>query len=480
MTCKPARTPAFRAWRRLKPVSDAAIIVVAFVLAYLLRYDWQWLHQIEPSYYVPFRVYIPSIAALTAILLMVLWIEGAYADGRGRGVFDEGVIVLRSTLLGISAMIVIIFITTPSYYSRLIFGYTGIVCVVLLGVARVIERYIINSLHRKGRGVLRLLIAGGGEMGQSVMRACIARPELGSQVVGFVDDDPDRGSTDIGRLKALGTLDQLPDLIMMHNVDEVVVALPWQAHRRILQVVSACERQGVRVRIVPDLFQLSLSQMVVENMDGIPLIGVGEPQLAAWERIVKRGIDLIVASFGLLLLSPLLGALALAVRIDSPGSPIFKQVRVGRGGKEFTCLKYRTMVQDAEAQLEALRARNEADGPLFKIKDDPRRTRVGKFLRRTSLDELPQLWNVLRGEMSLTGPRPAIPSEVAQYEPWHLRRLDVAPGMTGMWQVSGRSDVSFDEMVLLDIYYIEKWTPWLDLRILLKTVPVALFGKGAY
>jgi len=138
------------------------------------------------------------------------------------------------------------------------------------------------------------------------------------------------------------------------------------------------------------------------------------------------------------------------------------------------------MVRDAEAQLDALRDRNEADGPLFKIKDDPRRTRVGKFLRRTSLDELPQLWNVLRGEMSLTGPRPAIPAEVAQYEPWHLRRLEVSPGISGMWQVSGRSDVGFDEMVLLDIYYIENWSPLLDLRIILKTIPVALFGKGAY
>jgi exopolysaccharide biosynthesis polyprenyl glycosylphosphotransferase len=480
MTCKPERAPAFRVWRWLKPATDALVIVAAFALAYLLRYDWQLLRQIEPTYYVPFRVYIPSIAVLTAILLTVLWVEGAYADGRGRGIFDEGVIVLRSTLLGISAMIVIIFISTPSYYSRLIFGYTGIVCAALLGIARIIERTVINRLHRQGRGVLRLLVAGAGEIGQSIMRACIARPELGSQVVGFVDDDPERGSTDIGRFKALGTLDQLPDLIVEHHVDEVVVAMPWQAHRRILEVVSACEREGVQVRIVPDLFQLSLSQMVVENLDGIPLIGVGEPRLAAWERVAKRGIDLLGATVGLVALSPLLGALALAVRIDSPGSPIFRQVRVGRGGKEFTCFKYRTMVQDAEAQLETLRARNEADGPLFKIKDDPRRTRVGKFLRRTSLDELPQLWNVLRGEMSLTGPRPAIPSEVAQYEPWHLRRLEVAPGMSGMWQVAGRSDVSFDEMVLLDIYYIENWSPWLDLRILLKTLPVVLFGKGAY
>ncbi len=473
-------SPAFRAWRWLKPITDAVLIMAAFVLAYLARYHWQWLRQLEPTYFVALRVYIPSMVALTAMLMLMLWVEGAYGDTRGHGIWDEGVIVLRSVLLGIAAMIVAVFLSTPGFYSRLIFGYTGIFALLLLGTARIVERSVMNHLHRQGRGVLRMLIAGAGEIGQSVMRSCIARPELGRVVVGFVDDDPERASTDIGRFKALGALTELPRLIVEHRVDEVVVALPWQAHRRILEVVRACERENVRVRIVPDLFQLSLSQMVIENLDGIPLIGVTEPRLAAWERVVKRAIDLVGALTALTLLSPLMATLAIAVRLDSPGPAIFRQQRVGRGGKTFTCFKFRTMVQNAEAQLEALRDRNEADGPLFKIRDDPRRTRVGKFLRRTSLDELPQLWNVLRGEMSLIGPRPAIPAEVAQYEPWHLRRLEVAPGISGMWQVSGRSDVGFDEMVLLDIYYIENWSPLLDLRIMLKTIPVALFGRGAY
>ena len=480
MTNKTRRAPAFRVWHRLKPLVDAVLINLAFVLAYLVRYDWQWFRQLEPAYYVPLRVYVPSMAALTAILLLVLWVEGAYASEQGRSTWDEGVIVLRSVILGIATMIVAVFIATPSYYSRLIFGYAGILSLLLLEMARMVEGAVISRLHRQGRGVVRLLIAGAGEIGQSVMRSCIARPELGRQVVGFVDDDPERGTTDIGRFKALGTLDQIPALIAAHKIDEVVVALPWQAHRRILQVVRACESGSVQVRIVPDLFQLSLSQMVVESLDGIPLIGVVEPHLAAWEKVAKRAMDLIGASLVLVLLSPLFAALALAVRLDSPGPAIFRQERVGRGGKTFTCFKFRTMVQDAEAQLDTLRDRNDADGPLFKIRDDPRCTRVGKFLRHFSLDELPQFWNVIRGEMSLIGPRPAIPSEVAQYEPWQRRRLDVAPGISGMWQVSGRSDVGFEEMVLLDIYYIENWSPLLDLRIMLKTIPVVLLGKGAY
>ena len=407
MTSKPVRAPAFRAWRWLKPVTDALVIVAAFVLAYLVRYEWQWLRQLEPAYYVPFRVYVPSIAALTAILLAVLWIEGAYADGRGRGIFDEGVIVLRSTLLGISAMIVMVFIATPTYYSRLIFGYTGIICVALLAIARTIERYIINGLHRQGRGVVRLLIVGAGEIGQSIMRACVARPELGYQMVGFVDDNPERGSTDIGRFKALGTLDQLPDLIVDHQVDEVVVALPWQAHRRILEVVAAVRAPGRarahRARPVP----AQPAQMVVENLDGIPLIGVGEPRLAAWERVVKRGIDLFGAVVGLVVLSPLLGALALAVRLDSPGPLIFQAGARGAWRQRVYLLQ--VPHHGAERRGAASRPYARATRPMgrcSRCSDDPRRTRMGKFLRRTSLDELPQLWNVLRGEMSMMGPRP--------------------------------------------------------------------------
>jgi exopolysaccharide biosynthesis polyprenyl glycosylphosphotransferase len=196
--------------------------------------------------------------------------------------------------------------------------------------------------------------------------------------------------------------------------------------------------------------------------------------------LVKRGLDILGAVVGLTLGAPLLALIALAVRLDSPGPIVFHQTRVGVGGRLFEIYKFRSMRKGAEDELERLRELNEADGPLFKISDDPRLTRVGRFLRRISLDELPQLWNVLRGEMSLAGPRPPIPAEVEDYAEWHRRRLEVRPGMTGLSQVSGRSLLSFDEMVLLDIYYIENWSLWLDLKILLRTIPIALRGDGAY
>ena len=468
------------AWSYLKPVIDLGLLFLAFGLAYWVRYELQWIREVEPAYLVPFEVYLPSILLFMAIQVFVYWLEGAYRRERGRTFFDEFQIVLRGTMTGIAAMIFIVFLATPSYYSRLIFAYTGIATLLLIGIARAIERSVITRRHKKGLGVQRVLIVGAGEIGRAIMRVAVARPELGYQIVGFVDDDPAKAQTDIGRYPALGTTAALPQLLRTHAIDEIIITLPWLSHAKIMEITNQCEQAGVSVRIVPDLFQMALSRVAVENLDGIPLLGIKEPALHDWQIVLKRGVDIVVSFLGLVLLSPLLALICLAIRLDSPGRALFLQTRVGRGGRHFVCYKFRTMYVDAEKQLEQLRDKNEATGPLFKMRDDPRRTRVGRFLRRASLDELPQLWNVLKGEMSLIGPRPAIPSEVAAYEPWHLRRLEISPGITGLWQVSGRSNLTFDEMVLLDIYYIENWSPILDLRILLKTIPTVLLGSGAY
>jgi exopolysaccharide biosynthesis polyprenyl glycosylphosphotransferase len=313
-----------------------------------------------------------------------------------------------------------------------------------------------------------------------VMRTIVARPELGYQIAGFVDDNPEKGQTDIGRFKALGSIDNLVRLIEEESVDEVIITLPWMYHRKIMGIVRECARWQVNARIVPDLFQMSLSQVDVDDLGGVPLIGVREVGFGRGALLIRRGIDIVGAIVVLVLGAPLLALIALAIRLDSPGPILFRQTRVGAGRKLFQICKFRSMHKGAEAEVERLRALNEADGPIFKIQDDPRLTRVGRLLRHTSLDELPQLWNVLRGEMGLVGPRPPLPAEVSRYMEWHKKRLEVRPGMTGLWQVSGRSLLSFDEMVLLDIYYIENWSLWLDFKILLRTIPQVLFGDGAY
>jgi exopolysaccharide biosynthesis polyprenyl glycosylphosphotransferase len=335
-------------------------------------------------------------------------------------------------------------------------------------------------MRTRGVGVDRVLIVGAGEVGRTVMRTMVARPELGYRIIGFLDDNPEKGETDIGPFKALGGLDNLPAVLSAERITEVIIALPWTYHRKILSLITQCERARVRARFVPDIFQLTLSRVDMDDVGGIPVLGVKPVTIRGTSLAIKRVMDLTLAVLGGLVALPCLALITLAIRLDSPGSILFKQVRVGQGGKEFLCYKFRSMREGAEAEQARFMQLNEAMGPLFKIKDDPRMTRVGRFLRRMSLDELPQIYNILRGEMSFVGPRPALPSEVAQYQEWHKQRLEAPQGMTGLPQVLGRSNLTFDEQCLLDIFYIENYSPALDIRILLRTVPAVLSRKGAY
>jgi exopolysaccharide biosynthesis polyprenyl glycosylphosphotransferase len=244
--------------------------------------------------------------------------------------------------------------------------------------------------------------------------------------------------------------------------------------------MAQSERANVRTRIVPDLFQMTLSRMQIEDVAGVPMIGVKEVSISGLNHFIKRSVDVTVAAVGLAAGAPIVALVALMIKLESPGPVLFRQERVGKNGRRFELYKFRSMVEGAEKQVDALNALNEADGPIFKIRNDPRITTLGKWLRRLSLDELPQFYNVLRGDMSLIGPRPPLPAEVARYQEWHKRRLEVSPGLTGLWQVSGRSELTFDEMALLDIYYIENWSLGLDTKIFWQTIPRVLFGSGAY
>ena len=286
--------------------------------------------------------------------------------------------------------------------------------------------------------------------------------------------------SDFGRFKMLGTLEDLGMVIRSMQIDEVIIALPSNLHQQSIRSVRLCERLGTSFKLVPDLYELSLSRIDMEAIEGIPLIGIKQASINYTQRIVTRVVDILVAILLLVLGLPFWLCIALAIRLTSSGAIVYKQTRIGKNGRPFKVYKFRTMYKNAEDGLADLLARNEAQGPLFKIKDDPRVTAVGKFLRRTSFDEFPQLLNVIKGEMSLVGPRPPLPHEVVQYEEWQKGRLAIKPGMTGLWQVRGRSDISFDEGVLMDMYYIENWSLRLYFQILLRTIPAVLFSRGAY
>jgi exopolysaccharide biosynthesis polyprenyl glycosylphosphotransferase len=459
-------------------VLDVLLINVAFVLGYVVRYQLQLFRPVLDAFQAPYAAYVPFQLLHTVLLLLFLALDGVYQPRRGGSWFDELYRIANGTTTAVVILVAATFIIQPLVYSRLLFMEAGIITIALLSGVRLLQRGLRANLRRRGLGVDRVLIIGAGETGRTVMRNLVALPALGYQVVGFVDDDINKG--DLGRFRALGTLDSLGSVLKTERVDEVIITLPWTHHRTIIGLVRTCENLGVRARVVPDLFQLSLTRVDFDDIGGIPLMGLREARISRVGRVVKRALDFTLALLGLLLSAPLSLLVALAIRLDSPGPAIFKQQRVGEGGRPFLINKFRSMRDGAEEQQAELRSRNEASGPLFKMKDDPRLTRIGPFLRRRSLDEIPQLLNVLRGEMSIVGPRPGLPSEVAQYDHWHRQRLEVPPGITGLWQVSGRSDLSFDEMCLLDIYYIENWSLGLDLMIMLRTIPRVLFGEGAY
>jgi exopolysaccharide biosynthesis polyprenyl glycosylphosphotransferase len=459
---------------------DVLLINLALPIAYWLRYDLQFLRGVDPANNVPYSVYLPLSALLTVVLILANRHEGAYRIRHNSSLSRDLYGVLNATTTSIMLLVVLVFFYRRLFYSRIIFIYAGILIFVFLGLARIARNAILTRLRQRGHGVDRVLIIGAGEVGRAVMRNIIAQPELGYRVMAFLDDDPAKASADIGPIKALGPVENVPEIVKQNAIDVVMITLPWQYHRKIIRLVGESEHVGVRAAVVPDLFQLSLGGIQVEEINGIPLISIKETTLTGMNQVVKRAFDLLVAVPTVVLLAPVWPLVALAIRLDSPGPILFRQVRVGRRGKTFTFYKFRSMRPDAEAQLENLRELNEASGPLFKIKDDPRQTRVGRFIRRTSLDELPQFFNVLRGDMSLVGPRPGLPSEVAQYQDWQRRRLEVQPGLTGLWQVRGRSELTFDEMVMLDIYYGENWTLGTDIQILARTIPQILFGDGAY
>ncbi|MBI4769039.1 MAG: sugar transferase [Chloroflexi bacterium] len=466
---------------------DFALLLLAVALAFYVRYELRWFREVDPTAQdAQLLDYVPYALLLAVLSVGAFWAGGAYRPRRGASWFDEMGRILNGVTTSVAVLVFITFFLRPLVYSRLLFVYVWLLALLLEGIARAVRRIIEARLRAHGHNVTHVLLVGGGDVGRAVIRQLLARPELGYRLTGFLDDEAPAGNGSAGRgsvsgrLRYLGRPESAEQVLETERVDEVIITLPWAQRHTILRLVRACERRGILVRVVPDLFQLSLSRVDVDDLGGIPLIGIKEATLSRSGRLAKRLLDLTVSGLGLALSGPVFLILVLLIRLDSSGAAIFRQTRVGHAGRRFRIFKFRTMVDGAEQAQAELRAFNEASGPLFKIKDDPRLTRIGRFLRRSSLDELPQLINVLRGEMSLVGPRPALPDEVDKYEPWQRQRLEVAPGLTGLWQVSGRSDLSFEEMCLLDIYYTENWSLALDLSVLLRTVPRVLLGQGAY
>lgn len=463
------------------PLADVILALSATLIAYWVRYDFQLFRAVEPIFDVPYINYLEYTVVFIGWLLLQYATSGLYRRMSGRSFFEEFALVSSGVTHAVVLLMAISFMLQARGFSRLMLVYLAVISIILLAGVRLARRWLYAYLRsHRGIGIQRVLLVGGGEVGQSVLRVMLARRELGYRPVGYLDDED--GGTDLGRVRGFGTPEALAEVIHAQGVSLVVITLPWSQHSRIMQLVDTCKREGVDVRVVPDVFQLNLRQVNIENLDGIPLLGVQlEPTFYATNRILKRILDLTLVTLS----APLWGiaflGVALAIKLEDPnGEILYKQQRVGENGKHFAMFKFRSMIANADAMRADLVRQYNQDPRFPKFKDDPRITRVGKFIRRTSLDELPNIINVIRGEMSLVGTRPPTPDEVALYDDWHFQRLKTIPGITGMWQISGRSEVPFDEVVLLDIYYIENWSIRLDIEILLRTVPRVLMRDGAY
>jgi exopolysaccharide biosynthesis polyprenyl glycosylphosphotransferase len=359
---------------------------------------------------------------------------------------------------------------------------TALVVTTAIASADAIARGLARGYaHRVAPLRQRTVIVGSGLVADRLAERIQQHSEFGLETIGLVDDDV-HSIGDEERLPKLGSLADLDDLLAEKEVDRVIIAFSRAGHQELLECIRACRNQRVAVDMVPRLFELVDSGRSVTQIGGMPVLSIGAPPLGHASRVAKRAVDIAGSGLALILLSPFLILIALAIKLTSRGPVFFRQERAGRGGSTFEVFKFRTMRRDAEERKRDYQSANEAgDGVMFKIKDDPRITVVGGFLRRTSLDELPQLINVLTGEMSLVGPRPLILSEAEQAaQSWHARRLDLRPGITGLWQVSGRSDLPFQEMVRFDYQYVSGWSIARDIEILLATIPVVLSGRGAY
>ena len=365
--------------------------------------------------------------------------------------------------------------------SRLLFVYFTVLDLAFLLGFRMLLRVAIRLAGERQRGEERVLIIGAGKVGQDVGKRVCQRRWAGLELVGYLDDDPAKQGLAFHGARVLGTLADAVRLVREHRVAQVVVALPLRAHQQLARLVLELGECPVRIRVVPDFFDLAFFRATIEDFDGMPLIGLRDPAIDGFNRLVKRAFDLLFATVSLIFAAPVIAVIALAVKLDSPGGPVFfKQQRVGENGELFWMYKFRSMVPDAEKRQHEV-IQHTADGKVIhKVADDPRVTRVGQFIRRASLDELPQLFNVLKGEMSLVGPRPELPWLVEQYEAWQRKRFAVPPGITGWWQISGRSERMMHLHTEDDLYYIQNYSPLLDLQILWKTIGVVFKRSGAY
>jgi len=453
---------------------DALAALASFGLAYAIRSNL-----IVPRPLYPVSNYFWIIPITAGIWFSVGLALGIYREIRDEELRRAFVDPIKVAFVATTLLFAFIFAFKLMYISRLLLGFYAASDLVLMVLFRLVARRLSVGEPQ------HFLLVGATSEAMDIARTLEANEHRGPRLVGFARVKPGAGeevspgTSGLRRSYPLYNLSQLPELLRRHVIDEVIFAVGKDDLEKLEETFLRCEEEGVKTRLVLSFFPHVISKVYLERLRDMPLLTFSTTPEDESLLLLKRILDFVMALALLIVLSPLFLILTLLIMLTSKGPVLFKQVRCGLGGRKFTLLKFRSMHPDADLRREELAALNEMDGPAFKIQGDPRCTLVGRFMRKFSLDELPQLVNILKGEMSFVGPRPPLPEEVEKYEPWQRRRLRMQPGLTCLWALEGRSRLNFRRWMELDLQYIDNWSPALDWKILLRTIPVVLLGRGA-
>jgi exopolysaccharide biosynthesis polyprenyl glycosylphosphotransferase len=474
-------------WRliaRVVYLVDLALTSLAFFAAFFIRDLLMPL--VDPRHFptglFPLAEYLKIYPVVLIIWSVLLFSYHSYHSHRTVPLQKEALTVFRVVIVGNVLLATLAYLLPLRQLSRAWFVLFGVLSVLLLLLEKIALRVMARYVRAKGLNYRTILIVGSGRRAIEIARVVEEHKYWGYKILGFISDGH-RLPNGWARYRVYGTVPELRTLLERSEfpeiVDEIVFAVTRKKLDEMKQIFLLCEELGIRARVAMNFFQNRVARIEVEELEGIPFLTFTTTPSNETQLALKRVLDVAVSLLLLLLSLPVIVVAALAIKVTSPGSVVFKQQRIGLNGRIFTLYKFRTMIEDAHERRSEVRHLNEMTGPVFKVKLDPRITSVGRILRKFSLDELPQLWNVLKGDMSLVGPRPPIPEEVRSYHRWQRRRLSMKPGLTCLWQVNGRNNVDFDRWMQLDLQYIDNWSPSLDLKILLRTIPAVLLGRGA-
>lgn len=463
-----------KVFTRVTVAVDLAVVLVSFGFAFSVRKEY-----LPPL--LPFRDYLWVLFIILPTWYYLIARNRLFSSIRRISISEIIARVLKIHLMGGFVTASFIFLFDRHSFSRGLFLLFIFTSLILLTLEKVLLRIWLGYFRKRGYNYRQIIIVGTRDKARRFNQLVKEHSDWGLRVVGFVQSSDQPLQKYVEGHRVLGHVSDLVEICKDHTVDEVVFCLPKDSLLDAEAYLLDMEELGITMRVVLDFYQMENARKELSFFhDEIPILTFHTKSLDAQQLLAKRFMDIVGAILGLLITAVLFPFIALAIKLESPGKILFSQRRIGESGRQFRCWKFRTMIADADAKKNDLLALNEMNGAIFKIKNDPRITRVGSFLRKTSLDELPQFWNVLKGEMSLVGTRPPTPGEVDQYQNWHRRRISIKPGITGMWQVSGRNRIdNFDEIVKLDLKYIDQWNLWLDLKILFKTIGVVLTRRGS-